>query len=135
VLPPPPSSEAWAEYACHDSEVHDALAILGRDDVRWHDLYHVLEVVESDAGGAAHSFGWATKRELDLFARTANNRVAIGSEARHGHKRWTPPKEPMTLNNAKALIRHVVRKWIESKVPPLLAREVVVEIRNSPNQI
>jgi hypothetical protein len=37
--------------ARQDLDVADALAILGREDVRWHDLYHVFELIEGDVGG------------------------------------------------------------------------------------
>src|SRR5207244_7920031 len=76
--PPPPPTNDWADLALREQDVRDALAILGREDVRWHDLYHVFEIVQADVGGQIYSAGWATKSAVGRFTQTANNRIALG---------------------------------------------------------
>ena len=119
----------WAELAQRDADVEDVLAILGREDVRWHDLYHVFEIVEADVGGRMFSDGWVTKAAVRLFTRTANSRRAIGGEARHGHDRIDPPKKPLPRNEAHDLVLGLVRRWLAEKAPPKPAREVVLGVR------
>jgi hypothetical protein len=108
-------SEKWAKIALRSDDVRDALAILGRDDVRWHDLYHVFEIVESNVGERIHREGWATKAEVKRFRRTANSRRALGREARHGHKQYSPPKKPMALDQARKLVFGIVREWLRAR--------------------
>jgi hypothetical protein len=43
LVAPPVETTEWADIARRDPDVEDILAILGREDVRWHDLYHVYE--------------------------------------------------------------------------------------------
>ena len=105
------------------------LAILGRDDVRWHDLYHVFEVIEADVGGAMFTKSWVTNAAVDRFTWTANSRHAIGGEARHGHNRFQPPKNPLSLKVAHDLVLGLVRHWLVEKAPPAPPREVVVAVK------
>lgn len=126
---PPVQTREWAELARSDADVEDVLAILGREDVRWHDLYHVFEVVEADVGAQMFSDGWATKAAVERFTRTANSRGAIGGEARHGHDRFAPPKSPLSHEDARNLVLGLVRHWLAKKAPPEPARQVVVGVR------
>jgi hypothetical protein len=114
-LPPPPPTNDWADLALREQDVRDALAILGREDVRWHDLYHVFEIVQADVGGQIHSAGWATKSLVGRFTQTANNRIALGREARHGHKNWQAPANPMSLDEVTNFVTGIVRSWLRSK--------------------
>lgn len=135
IAPPLPRTEEWAELARHDPDVADALAILGREDVRWHDLYHLFETVESDVGGRMARDGWTTKTAIDRFTQTANSRRAIGREARHAKDKFVPPKRLMELAEAHKLIRGLVRRWLETKRPPPPPRVVrVVEVRSAPRR-
>jgi hypothetical protein len=96
----------------------DAIATLGREDVRWHDLYHVFEIVRAEVGDEICAQGWATKADVNRFKHTANDRGTIGREARHGHRRWNPPANPMTFDEARNLIHGIVRSWLRSKAGP-----------------
>lgn len=130
IAPPLPRTEEWTELARQDPDVADALAILGREDVRWHDLYYLFELVEGDVGGLMVSAGWATKTTVDRFTQTANSRRAIGRDARHAKDKFVPPKRPMELAEAQKLIRTLVHRWLETKRPPPPPRVVrVVEVR------
>jgi len=129
LVAPPAQTRDWADLARRDEDVEDVLAILGRDDVRWHDLFHVFEVIEADVGGAMFTQDWVTKAAVDRFTRTANSRHAIGGEARHGRNRFQPPQHPLPLKEAHDLVLGLVRRWLVHKAPPAPPREVVVAVK------
>ena len=129
LVAPPVQTNEWTDLARRDGDVEDVLAILGRDDVRWHDLYHVFEVIEDDVGGRMFTENWVTKAVVSRFEQTANSRRAIGGEARHGHASVDPPKNPLPHKEAHDLVLRLVRHWLAEKAPPAPAREVVVEVR------
>jgi hypothetical protein len=134
VVAPPPRTSAWALEARSDEDVEDVLAILGRGDVRWHDLYHVFEVIQADLGGAIFDRGWTTRAEADNFTQTANSRIALGRDARHGHKKVPVPKRgAMAFSDARKFVLRLVRTWRDWKMPPPPGREVVVEVRDAPD--
>ena len=130
LVAPPPQTRAWARHARSDSDTKDVLAILGREDVRWHDLYHVFEVVEADVGDMMFTKRWVTEAEVRRFKHTANSRMAIGRDARHGHQKYDRPKKPLAFPEARALVLTLVRTWLDMKVPPPPPRELVVEVRD-----
>ena len=76
LVAPPPQTSEWVNLARRDDDVEDVLAILGREDVRWHDLYHVFEIVETEVGGRMFSDGWLTKAAVKRFTQTAGARSA-----------------------------------------------------------
>jgi hypothetical protein len=39
----------------------------------------------------------------------------MGDDAPHGVDRNDPPKEPMSLSEAEALIRNLLQKWLQWK--------------------
>jgi len=129
VVAPPVQTSEWVDLARNDADVEEVLAILGREDVRWHDLYHVFEIVEADVGARMFSDGWSTKASVGRFTQTANSRRAIGGEARHGHDRFVPPKRPLPRKEAQALVLGLVRHWLAEKAPPQPAREILVDVR------
>jgi hypothetical protein len=81
-------------------------------------LYKVYEIICKDVGGEKiiRENGWASRGKIELFTRTANSPDAIGDKARHGIQKNQPPQNPMTLNEAKALIQHLVKCWLDSKI-------------------
>lgn len=115
VPTPPPAPPRWVEAALTDRDVAAALRILADPDVAWSRLYHVFEIVQSDVGSGMDQ--WATPAARDLFTWTANNRPAIGDEARHGHSRFQSPPSPMTLGEARKLIRSIVAGWLTDRIP------------------
>ncbi|MBD1811084.1 hypothetical protein NDA07_18880 [Microcoleus vaginatus DQ-U2] len=56
-----------------------------------------------------------TKDKISQFTHTANSQSAIGDDARHGVERNDPPKEPMPKSEAVALIRNLLKQWLEWK--------------------
>jgi hypothetical protein len=129
VSPPLPRPAALVGLAKSNAAVDDALAILGRSDLRWHDLYHVYELVEADVGVAMFGNGWTTRTTAKRFKQTANSRRVVGREARHGHDRHQPPKNPMTFSEAVSFVIGLARQWINAQLPTPPATERLIEIR------
>ena len=105
----------------HAPEVDDALLLLAvalrSED--WRLLYVVYEIVVDLVGkGDVPKLG-ASRSRITLFTRTANSRRAIGTKARHGHRKHVPPQRPMTFPEATALIRSLLLAALRSlsKVP------------------
>jgi hypothetical protein len=130
IEPLPPRADELVTLARKNDDVSDVLAILGRDELRWADLYHVYEIVKADAGTRRFSDGWVAKTELRRFKHTADSREVIGREARHGHRKHDPPRRPMPHADARKLVRSLVKRWLATKLPPLEPRVVrVLEVR------
>jgi hypothetical protein len=96
-----------------DSEpIRRALLFVGREELRWNDLYRAWEVVCEDVGDKRFSRGWISRRADKRFKWTANSFTVLGLEARHGERRH-PPKDPLEFCEAKALVLELVRQWVK----------------------
>jgi hypothetical protein len=115
-LPKPTVLQSWVEVAARDAKVEKALRIFGSRAHNWVNLYNVYEAIQSDVGlKKITDDGWATKTRIRLFKHTADSEAAVGDDARHGHQKDRPPKNPMSLSEAKALIETILRRWLLSK--------------------
>lgn len=116
-LPSPPSNiERWTTLGLQQVTVAHALRLLAYP-LSWSNLHKLLEVVEQDVGGERElkARQWVPKAEIDRFTATANNYSVLGDEARHAHRKWQPPKNPMTFGAAKALIGTILEHWLREK--------------------
>ena len=107
--------ESWMKLAEEDETVKNVFRQITEFDRNWINLYKVYEIVNKDAGKKKIQ-QW-TKDKIGDFKRTANSERAIGDDARHGvdqHKH-APPKEPMSLYEADALIMTLLQKWLQWK--------------------
>lgn len=91
----------------------DALVILGRPRPTWSELYVVYELAKGASGGKMIGQGWIDEGVAERFTGMANNRRALGIEARHG-KDFDMPKKPMTHAEAVMAIRALVARWLGS---------------------
>jgi hypothetical protein len=118
VPPPPPKAPRYAKLAEQDSEVADALRVLGQPDpLDWYDIYKVWEIVEHAVGGSrqVEKRGWVTKADIDRLTASANHPGISGDEARHARMKGTPgAKAVMSMSEADSLVRRLVANWIES---------------------
>lgn len=99
--------------------VAKALRLKGAIDSKtWVGLYRVLEVVIEDVGSEKRylSQGWGSKNDFKRFMRSANSDSVAGDDARHGRKDLSPPKEPMTIDEAQAYVNYVIESWLASKL-------------------
>jgi hypothetical protein len=112
--------DSWRKLAEKDETVKNVFRLFRKWDRRnWSDLYKVYEIVDKDAGKINKKIHrikqWITKKKIDDFKHTANSQKAIGDDARHGVEDEDPPKEPMSLSEADALIRNLLQKWLQWK--------------------
>jgi hypothetical protein len=111
-LPPPPSPlPGRLSLAAMDPNVDEALHYLQRGDPTWGELYKVFEIVE-DAAGAINDRGWSSRAQRTRFTQSTNHSRVTGREGRHARSKTEPPANPMTLPEARAFIRGVVRSWL-----------------------
>jgi hypothetical protein len=123
--PKPSEPQKWAAIADGDDLLEDALVYFGRaspsDPARpptfWFDIYKALEcLIERFGGGREAAFlamDWAPRNELELLKRTAN-------WSRHARRKYSAPPNPTTEEEAKAMLRHLLRKAFEAAatIPP-----------------
>ena len=102
--------ESWRKLAEEDEIVKNVFRQITDFEHNWINLYKVYEIVNKDAGKKKIQ-QW-TKDKIGDFKRTANSQKAIGDDARHGVDDNDPPKEPMSLSEAKALIMTLLQKWL-----------------------
>jgi hypothetical protein len=106
--------DSWRKLAEEDEIVKDVFRQFREFDHNWINLYKIYEIVEKNAGKKKIE-QWITKKKISLFTRTANSQRAIGDDARHGVDDNDPPKEPMSLSEAQALIRNLLKQWLQWK--------------------
>lgn len=96
-------------------EVGKILRLIGKRECTWAQLYSIFEIVRASAGGdgALIAAGWLSKDTQSRFTRSANHPEIAGDGARHGVSSSQPPRHPMDLNEAKAVIHALVLNWIK----------------------
>ena len=110
--------ESWRKLAEEDEIVKNVFRQITKFEHNWINLYKVYEIVKKDAGkqnNIDRIQQWITKKKISQFTHTANSQSAIGDDARHGVDHNDPPKEPMSLSEADALIRNLLQKWLQWK--------------------
>jgi len=106
--------ESWRKLAEEDEIVENVFRLFREFDRNWINLYKVYEIVEKNAGKKKIE-QWIIKDKIRQFKHTANSQSAIGDDARHGVDHNDPPKEPMSESEAQALIRNLVKQWLQWK--------------------
>jgi hypothetical protein len=114
--PPPTPSEVqnWASLADADDLLEDALIYFGRataprkrdDPTHWFDIYKTLECLILKFGPGEAAFlarNWAPASDVERLKRTAN-------WARHARRKFNPPPNPMTMEDARDLTARLLRK-------------------------
>jgi len=104
----PSTLESSFEVAQKYNVVAKALSLY-RDET-WNSLYKAYETIEGDVGGKIIKNGWAVKSDIDLFTQTAQLHRHVAK------KKYKPPAQPMTLLEARALIKTILSRWISSKM-------------------
>ncbi|HTS51949.1 MAG TPA: hypothetical protein VMH26_01635 [Burkholderiales bacterium] len=117
VQTPSQPTDNLLDLGLRDANVEKALRLFGAGSSDWVGLYRLFEVIEADVGGLSSivGLGWATNGELRRFKHTANSPGAVGDQARHGSESTLPPKDPMSLADARLLVEQLLRRWLESK--------------------
>jgi hypothetical protein len=109
----------WALLALNTPSVANVLRINALAPLDWINLYRILEIISKDVGGirVIDSRGWMPRGSVTLFKRTANSADVLGLEARHGiqNDKDKPPSNPMTITEARRLLRILTWHWLQSK--------------------
>jgi hypothetical protein len=110
--------ESWMKLAEEDEIVKDVFRQITDFEHNWINLFKIYEIVKKDSGKTNKIDRiqlWIDKDKIRQFTHTANSQSAIGDDARHGVDKHAPPKEPMPLYEAEALIMTLLQKWLEWK--------------------
>ncbi|MGH6644063.1 MAG: hypothetical protein ACRED3_15345, partial [Bradyrhizobium sp.] len=112
-------AEMLLEQAEKDPALREVLHLFGLE-LNWANLYKMVEAVEMPFGGERGliKMGWISKGELKRFKHTADNRKATGDDARHGPNNYDPPADPMSLEEAKAMVRKLVAAFASNRPKP-----------------
>jgi hypothetical protein len=118
-VPKPQAPHAGPGYlvlAARNPDVAEVLRIMRKpEDPHFAELYKVWEIVRG-AGGmdAAMQAARVSNNAISRFTRTANHQAASGGNARHARLPQAPPKTPMPIGEAEAMIGRLVGAWIAS---------------------
>jgi hypothetical protein len=107
------SLSSFLTQALHNRAKANALTLVGRLSPTWSELYVAYELVQSHAGSRMITDRWISESDATLFKRTACNYNVLGVMARHGDPRFDPPDEPMQHQTAVALMRSLVKAWLQ----------------------
>lgn len=112
---PTDSIPEWLICSVGNDALRKAVRLFGKGvDLDWGQLFRILEVAE-DAVDESLLGGWISNKKRKLLRQTANSALAAGDDARHGTSRGhAPPPRPMPIGEARTLIRHVLREWLEA---------------------
>jgi len=101
----------WYQVAQKEKKVAEVLSLLAENDLYWEKLYILYEEVLGDVKSAIDKKGWVTKKDIKRFTQTAQ-------QYRHGEsglKSWKPPKHPMTFEEGKSFVLHIIEIWLKYK--------------------
>ena len=107
-------AHSWLEVANKDEHVKRALWFISSKDLDWNILYKIFEIIEPDVRKSINQ--WASKSLIKNFKHTANSYSVLGDKARHGYENTKPPKNPISFEEAKALIINILTYWLNSKI-------------------
>lgn len=116
--PAMPKGLRYMKLATQDSNVADAIRVMGQSDqLDWYDLYKAWEIIRDSVGNQKKVVqrGWATDSDLNRLTASANHPGISGDQARHARMSGRPSaKSTMTLSEGEALVRRLMGRWIES---------------------
>lgn len=92
-----------------DPRVRDALHFLSQPQT-WNNLYKVFEVIHDDIKRQVYHL--VDTGKLRAFTATAQSRRLLGDAARHASEQYSGPRNPISLAEARHLIRQLVENWL-----------------------
>jgi hypothetical protein len=123
-----PPVERWVDAAVlRESDVDVALYLV-METLRpedWRLLYVVYEIIERrfrQPSKVAKELRCSSEKEIARFKDTANSRQVLGIKARHGHTKRPPPTNPMTFQEARALVHELLLAWVRYLAKPPRSR-------------
>ena len=119
VPEPAPLTVRLGALAQTDPVVAKAMRMAVMPDAgTWRGLVPLFEVIDHDvmrAGSSVVKKGWASKTQQKRFEHTASSSAA-GDASRHGHERFDPPANPMTLDEARSFVQMVMHAWVADRL-------------------
>jgi hypothetical protein len=112
----PPPGPGRLAIAATNRDVAEVLQILGQPEPpNFAELYKIDEIIKSEGRLAAvmQSAG-VSDEERRLFKQTADHQDASGADSRHARNKQRPPKKPMPIHQARAMISKLVTAWLDS---------------------
>jgi hypothetical protein len=104
----------WYEIAKKDMIAEKVLRQLAKGDLDWNKLNIILEDVQGDVGSDIYQ--WADEKEVERFTQTVQDKRHGGS----GLNNWQPHKNPISFEESKSLIMHIVENWLNEKVKKMV---------------
>jgi hypothetical protein len=99
-----------------NADLVDAIRIFKEHGDNWTQICNVIELAQHSRCRPI-SLAGVSKKTIDRLTHTANFRSTAGDTARHilgpGKK---PPKRPMSLPEAQAVVRLIILRWLYSVV-------------------
>lgn len=107
--------------AREDEYSRGLLQFLGLQGCTWISLYALLDFMKTSGLSLREiaDAGNTSEAELKRFTHTANNFSAIGPLCRHGDLGHQPPKNPMRLTEAAAIVLPAARKFLLKRISDL----------------
>ncbi len=88
------------------------LRLISSEGWEFSTMYKIIEIIQSDMGGKIYS--QVSRDKITLLNRTACHVGAIGDKARHGHTNQEPPPVPMSLDEAKGIVRGLIGYYFQN---------------------
>lgn len=117
VVPqPPPPGPGRLAIAATNRDAAEVLHILGQPQPpNFAELYRIDEIIKfSGLLTAVMKSADVSDKERRLFKQTADHQDASGSDSRHARNKQEPPKSPMSIDQARAMIGKLVTAWLDS---------------------
>jgi hypothetical protein len=93
-----------------------AVSLWGDPLRTWPRLYRMLEEIEAAIGEKVDKAGFCAEVERNLFTRCANTAEVAGKDARHRSGKFSPPANPMSLEEAIALISRLLEQALRHQL-------------------
>jgi|HubBroStandDraft_3_1064219.scaffolds.fasta_scaffold164032_1 hypothetical protein len=92
-----------------NTNVHEALALVGENELQWPQIYDILEFLGGMNGIVKRK--WATREVVGKYWRTANIHRHLGSP-----KKKPLPADPPSISEARAFALNFLKRWISSQL-------------------
>ena len=96
-------------HAMANTNVREALALVGESDLQWPQLYNILEFLGGVKGIVKRK--WATRELVGKCWRTANHYRHLGSP-----KKNPLPTDPPSIAEARSLALYLLKRWMSSQI-------------------
>lgn len=95
-----------------DSRAKEILRLYQKKGIDFVNLYRICDKLKSFQMDPVKK-KWVTAQKYSDFTNSANNPLVSGDEARHGKSMGQPPKNPMTIQEAKQFIDGIIIQFID----------------------